>query len=446
MALPSTTSSDEQTDAMPLKYKEDISHVIKAAIAGKVLAENLPKIPEEKKEVDPDISISSAVATPGNGTSLSSSSEYNFLKDLAAIPAHISLLQLVMACPHLLKELTTWSKGRKLQSKGLRRRKKKTAEVTTFTVTEKDKGSPEIEVEIKGCLIKKVPLDSGSGVNIMTAKTTTRLGFTELKPCAWFLRMADQSRKKPLGSLEDVETTFGGVSYTLTYVVLQPEDDAGYEVLIGRPWLYGANAITDRAKSEVRFNLPGTKETVRVSWKSLKYHGETDIEPTDGYTSDQSSVYDSDQTSVSVYHNLAEPVIESSAAKKGTEKRSSTLRKSPNGASELHTLTTPGISVNSFFIKCYEADDTELAAFDNEVHTLFISGMEAIEENGDTLGYQRSTSLAEPTFPSGEASPSVTPDQTLKLHQIWQPNPESSTEEVPTREDEVFCLRNGYRP
>ncbi|KAL3693925.1 hypothetical protein R1sor_007576 [Riccia sorocarpa] len=125
------------------------------------------------------------------------------------------------------------------------------------------------------------------------------------------------------------------------------------------------------------------------------------------------------------------------ATLKGSERKCLTPSESTAGHLRRLSADTRDPSINSFFIECYEADDTELAAFDNEVRTLFISGMEAIEDNGEPLGYQRPTSLAEPTFPSGKTSPSDTSDQILKLHQIWQLDPEPSTEEVPTREDEV---------
>ncbi|KAL3676607.1 hypothetical protein R1sor_026555 [Riccia sorocarpa] len=170
------------------------------------------------------------------GVPLAATSEYNFLKDLDVIPAHISLLQLVMVCPHLLKELTSWSKGTQTLHKNGR-----------------------------------------------------------------------QSPKEPLGMLEDVETIFGGLSYTLTYVVLQPEDDAVYEVLIGRPWIYGTNAVTDWSKSEMNATLE--LRTIRYGEK-----------------------------------------------------------------------TKPGDELAlSFYIECYEANEAEIAAFDEEVRTLFISGLEVVK-------------------------------------------------------------------
>ncbi|KAL3689229.1 hypothetical protein R1sor_015538 [Riccia sorocarpa] len=67
--------------------------------------------------------------------------------------------------------------------------------------------------------------------------------------------MADQSRKKPLGLLNQVETIFGSVSFLLNYVILHPKDRHGYDGLIGRPWLYGAKVITDWARKQATFPI-----------------------------------------------------------------------------------------------------------------------------------------------------------------------------------------------
>ncbi|KAL2628838.1 hypothetical protein R1flu_013524 [Riccia fluitans] len=120
--------------------------------------------------------------------------------------------------------------------------------MATYAITKEDRGAPKVDIEIKGCLIQHVPLDSGSGVNIITESTALRLGFTPFLPCTKFFHMADQSRKRPIGMLNQVEILFGGVSFMLNFVVLKPENESGYEVLIGRPWLYEAGVIHDWAK------------------------------------------------------------------------------------------------------------------------------------------------------------------------------------------------------
>ncbi|OAE23318.1 hypothetical protein AXG93_3390s1030 [Marchantia polymorpha subsp. ruderalis] len=54
-----------------------------------------------------------------------------------------------------------------------------------------------------------------------------------------------QTRRKPLEMLRNIPTTIGDVTFLLTYTILKPLMKMGYDVLIGRPWLYGARICSD---------------------------------------------------------------------------------------------------------------------------------------------------------------------------------------------------------
>ena len=57
-----------------------------------------------------------------------------------------------------------------------------------------DYGAPKIEVEVDGCTISKVPVDGGSGVNLMLEDKAFDLGYTSFEETNQILRMVDQSR------------------------------------------------------------------------------------------------------------------------------------------------------------------------------------------------------------------------------------------------------------
>jgi hypothetical protein len=59
-------------------------------------------------------------------------------------------------------------------------------------------------------LITGVQIDGGSNVNLMNAKTTEKLGLTQLKSTTLILIMVDQSRVKPMGFLLMVHTIIIG--------------------------------------------------------------------------------------------------------------------------------------------------------------------------------------------------------------------------------------------
>ena len=49
-------------------------------------------------------------------------------------------------------------------------------------------------MEIDGCSVPKVPVDGGSGLNLMLEDTAFDLGYTSFEATDQVLRMADQSR------------------------------------------------------------------------------------------------------------------------------------------------------------------------------------------------------------------------------------------------------------
>jgi len=102
---------------------------------------------------------------------------------------------------------------------------------------------------IDGSLIYGVQVDSGSSVNLMNFETMEELGFTTMTPTPIILRMADQSRIKPLGMLSQIITTIGGIDYKIDYIVFKlSESISSYLILLGRPWLYSAKARDDWGK------------------------------------------------------------------------------------------------------------------------------------------------------------------------------------------------------
>ena len=136
---------------------------------------------------------------------------------------------------------------------------------TTFTDVKligenEDWGAPEIDVEIEGCLIKRCPVDGGSGVNVMTEQTATDLGYTSFEPTPKILRMANQEEVIPLGKISRVLTRLGELEWALNYVVIKLPIPLVFPILLGRPWLYKAGVLEDWKKKEFRIG------TIRIPW------------------------------------------------------------------------------------------------------------------------------------------------------------------------------------
>ena len=147
-----------------------------------------------------------------------------------------------------------------------------------------------MDVVIDGIVLRGVQLDGGSSVNLMNLDTMKGLQLTGLQDTKLMLRMADQSRVKPLGILSDVKTTIASNPYWIDYIVFQPNSPhASYPILLGRPWLKESQAKQDWGKGLL--TLGSGSKKVTLSMYPGQYHGETQWESPEvtiqfGYDSD----------------------------------------------------------------------------------------------------------------------------------------------------------------
>jgi hypothetical protein len=97
--------------------------------------------------------------------------EYDIIRDIKDQKANVTIGQ-------LLHNNTNYQKL--IQEAWTRRWKKKfkvPSVVVNFSQPE-DSSAPEVTVEVEGCSIPKVPVDGGSGVNLMLEETAFDLGYT----------------------------------------------------------------------------------------------------------------------------------------------------------------------------------------------------------------------------------------------------------------------------
>jgi hypothetical protein len=162
-------------------------------------------------------------------------------------------------------------------SSSLVRKRAKTVDVNDISL---DPGAPIVDVIIDGSLINGVQVDSGSSVNLMNVDTMEELGLTSMTTTPIILRMADQSRVKPLGMLSQLLTIIGGIDYKIDYVVFKVlEPISTYPILLGRPWLYLARAKDDWDKGALTIGKGNNKIILPVY--RIPYHGETQAEDTE---------------------------------------------------------------------------------------------------------------------------------------------------------------------
>ena len=148
--------------------------------------------------------------------------QYDILNNMDNIQPQISLRQLLAIAPKCRSEL----------SSSLVRKKAKTVDVHDISM---DPGAPVVDVIIDGSLINGVQVDNGSSVNLTNVDTMEQLRITTMTTTPIILRMADQSRVKPLGMLFQLLTTIGGIDYKIDYVVFKVfESISLYRILLGK--------------------------------------------------------------------------------------------------------------------------------------------------------------------------------------------------------------------
>ena len=97
--------------------------------------------------------------------------EYDIIQDIKEQKANATIGQLLHDNPNYQKLIREeWSKKR-------RRKFRLPAVAVNFAQVE-DYGAPELVVEVDGCTIPKVPVDGGSGVNLMLESTAFDLRYT----------------------------------------------------------------------------------------------------------------------------------------------------------------------------------------------------------------------------------------------------------------------------
>ncbi|CAM6125094.1 unnamed protein product [Calypogeia fissa] len=208
---------------------------------------------------------------------------YNIMQDIEKRLAEVTIGQLLRDNPKYRKQVMDAIK--------IRRRKRLPPTISEVRYTEvEDWGAPEIDTEIEGCLILRVPVDGGSGVNVMMEQTAADLGYTTFEPTPKILRMANQEEVVPVGKLSQVVTRMGELEYKLNFVVIRLPIPATFQVLLGRPWLYKAGVLEDWKKKEFRIG------SVRIPWGLPTHQGETS-DGSLGYTTESDETSEEEQVS-----------------------------------------------------------------------------------------------------------------------------------------------------
>nr|XP_043633204.1 uncharacterized protein LOC122604376 [Erigeron canadensis] len=92
--------------------------------------------------------------------------------------------------------------------------------------------------------------DIGASIILMPFSVYRRLSLAALKPTRMSIRFADHSFQYPMGIAENLCVKVGHIVFLADFVILEMEEDAKVPLILGRPFLYTADAII-RVKDKI---------------------------------------------------------------------------------------------------------------------------------------------------------------------------------------------------
>ena len=95
-----------------------------------------------------------------------------------------------------------------------------------------DSQNPSVQIVILGQHVSGCIIGGGSGVNVISEETCSKLGITQWKPCPFWLRMADTRSVRPIGLIRNLDFILGGHAFTVSMVILQLEAPGSYPFLL----------------------------------------------------------------------------------------------------------------------------------------------------------------------------------------------------------------------
>ena len=94
--------------------------------------------------------------------------------------------------------------------------------------------NPFVSIQIGNVLVYNVLIDLGEAIDFMAKQTMDQLQLSHLRPTPNVLELADKSKIKPKGVLDDVIISVDSWEYPADFIVLLPKNPVG-----GHPLLLG---------------------------------------------------------------------------------------------------------------------------------------------------------------------------------------------------------------
>ena len=130
--------------------------------------------------------------------------------------------------------------------------------MNSLLIKKRDQGASMITSEIGGMTFTRSLLDTGASINILPKAVFDRHHVRELQPFLVELCLADGSVRKTHGIVEDVIIRIKGCYFSVDFLVVDmkiTKELSQAQIILGRPFLATAKAITNWGKGEAITNF-----------------------------------------------------------------------------------------------------------------------------------------------------------------------------------------------
>ena len=142
------------------------------------------------------------------------------------------------------------------------------AELMTGCVSMEKYTNPEnpiVSVHIGNVLVYNVLIDMGVAINFMAKQTMDQHSLSHLRLTPNVLELADRSKIKPKGVLDDVIISLDSWEYCIDFIMLQPKNPVGgHPLILGQPWLATTDAYIGCHSSDMYISHGDSRNKVTL--------------------------------------------------------------------------------------------------------------------------------------------------------------------------------------
>ncbi|GJW88754.1 reverse transcriptase domain-containing protein [Tanacetum coccineum] len=114
--------------------------------------------------------------------------------------------------------------------------------------------------------------DLGANINLMSYSLYAKLSLKTLNPTKMSLRLADRLFQYPVGIAKNMLVEVGKITFLVDFVILEIEEDSKVPLILGRPFLYTADAVF-RSNDDTYFSIDVIDEILEEDFDALLDEG-----------------------------------------------------------------------------------------------------------------------------------------------------------------------------